>query len=86
MTQRGHIVNARCSDDVYRRATIVADEPDTYFSITARVSVKGKTVTGMLTHDTYIDEYLFDAYSYLKNANMLPNKLTKKWGPYCRAQ
>lgn len=45
---RGARVDAMCADGVVRRATITS-EADTFFSIPARVSAHGKTVTGFIS-------------------------------------
>jgi hypothetical protein len=47
----GARVAVLCADGRVRRATITAD-PDTYFSVPARVSVRGRTVTGHIGIDT----------------------------------
>lgn len=60
------VVGALCEDGV-RRTAFVTGEPDTFFSVPARVSAKGKTVSGFLTCDSDGD-YRFIAYKYRKNA------------------
>jgi hypothetical protein len=43
--------NVLCPDGIYRTARITA-EADTFFTIPAQVQVRGKTVSGYLTHET----------------------------------
>jgi hypothetical protein len=77
---------AICEDGTQRFATVTA-EPDTFFSIPARVSVKGTTVRGYLTCETLagyqtvsiaeVDPavWKFIAYKYLKNWRLVsPDK------------
>lgn len=68
------VTEALCSDGVRRTAWITA-EPDTFFSIPARVKVKGKTVsgyvTGMVTDGQY--DYEFHVVQTAKNYHLLPN-------------
>jgi hypothetical protein len=47
-------------------------EADTWFSVPARVSVKGKTVTGFVTMNDAGVGYEFIAYSTGKNGHLLP--------------
>lgn len=66
------VLDCLCSDGVRRVATITG-APDTYFSIPARVTVKGKTVSGfVMTRSGFEDDYEFVAYTYRKNGNLLP--------------
>lgn len=64
---------ALCQDGVRRTAYITA-EADTYFGRPARVSVKGKTVSGFI-HSFEADsgerDYEFVAYSYRKNGYLI---------------
>lgn len=48
--QAGRKVKAFCADGQVRTATFTA-EADTFFSVPARVSVGGKTVSGFVTSD-----------------------------------
>jgi hypothetical protein len=69
-SQRGSRVRgALCEDGKRRTATITADDADTYFTIPARVSAKGKTVAGFITSED--DDYQFNAYAYRKNGHIL---------------
>lgn len=63
-----------CSDGK-RRIARTAQSADTWFSLPARVSVKGKTVSGYVTSDSDADPqgYVFIAYTYGKNYTALPN-------------
>ena len=56
---------ALCEDGTRRTATVTG-AADTFFSVPARVSAKGKTVSGFLTRDSDGD-WRFTAYSYRKN-------------------
>ena len=74
-----HRVNAVCMDRKVRRVTILRPgEPDTWFSTSSRITVKGKTVAGWITaDDTYGDPntvtvYRFYAWASGKNAHLLP--------------
>jgi hypothetical protein len=79
--QTGRKVKALCSDGKVRTATFTA-EADTFFTVPARVSVNGRTVTGHVTgYNEIFDpgvpvpagtEYLFTAYQYRRNADALP--------------
>ena len=69
------VTKALCSDGVRRTAWITADAA-TFFSIPARVKVKGKTVSGFVTsvpggYESE-DDYAFTAYEYGKNGRLLP--------------
>ena len=73
-------VDAVCSDNHVRRVHVTG-EPDTWFSLPARVTVAKKTVTGFLTTDEestgdperpYVQVWRFAAYGYRKNTNVLP--------------
>lgn len=44
-------LNILCPDGIYRTARITGD-PDTAFTIPAQVQVRGKTVTGYISHRT----------------------------------
>lgn len=60
--------DALCADGRARRA-LVANHADTFFTVPARVSVGGKTVTGFLWIDDGVTK--FTANSWLKNAALL---------------
>ena len=75
-----------CSDGIVRTATVTG-EPDTVWTVPARVSVHGRTVTGSVYHrgnldfsrpgwPAYSDDdpivWRFSAYQYRKNADALP--------------
>lgn len=74
------VTNAICEDGKQRNAFVTA-EPDTFFSVPARVYVKGKTVSGFLSRETiqgFSTEtpddpavWKFTAYSYGKNGHLL---------------
>lgn len=76
-----------CSDGRVRTATVGI--PDTFFSIPARVKIKGKTVTGYVTAVDAVDiapdrfppgrgpVYVFLPFTYGKNGAVLPEL------PYC---
>lgn len=70
------VQNCQCEDGV-RRTVYATGEPDTFFSIPARVSVKGKTVAGYLTTDN--GEWQFRAYRYRKNWRLIA-------APECQCQ
>ena len=73
---------ALCSDGVVRRLKRIAETADTFFSVPASVTVKGRTVAGYVTVETRdgfstvtpADPALvrFVAYRYGKNADALP--------------
>jgi hypothetical protein len=73
---------AMCSDGVVRTLAGIASTPDTFFSMPAKVKVKGKTVSGYVTMeteagfstDTENDPAIvkFVAVRSGKNAGMLP--------------
>ena len=66
---------ALCPDGVVRKLKRIAITPDTFFSIPAAVSVQGRTVSGFVSVDTANDPectVIFTAYTYGKNAAMLP--------------
>jgi hypothetical protein len=84
MTAVGMRYRVLCSDGRIRTATATAD-PDTFFTIPARVSVRGRTVTGSVsTLDadmwTYpgvtipadAPAYMFAPFTYRKNHDALP--------------
>lgn len=67
------VIGALCEDGRRRTAYITA-EADTYFSIPARVSVKGKTVTGFVSgceNEQGEQDYTFTANLYGKNHALL---------------
>lgn len=70
--------NVPCDDHV-RRLVYVTGEPDTMFSTPASVRVKGKTVSGFVSFDNDPAGPRFTAYSYAKNAKLIPpgRKLAK---------
>lgn len=73
--QLAKVINCPCSDGK-RRTAVITGMADTYFSIPARVSVRGKTVTGYLTCEESnpymgrVGGYEFHAAG--KNAGALP--------------
>ena len=70
---------AACSDGKTRSALIVADA-DTFFSVPARVNVKGKTVTGFVFLAGLGEEktLTFAANRWMKNADLLPVAVTAR--------
>lgn len=73
---------ALCADGVRRSATVTG-EADMWFSVPARVTVRGRTVTGSLTgcHDSCpreasdgleAGELIFSANAYGRNGHLLP--------------
>lgn len=71
---------ALCADGVTRSALVV-NYPDTFFSVPARITVRGKTVTGFVCTVGIGEEahLTFSADSWRKNAACLPN-----WPEKCR--
>lgn len=69
----GQRVKVLCSDGIVRSALILRDA-DTFFSIPARVTVKGRTVTGFLWTMTTVDAdgLRFSPDSWRANADALP--------------
>lgn len=69
------IENCPCEDGK-RRFVRITGEPDTFFSVPARTSVrhngKNVTVSGYVTYND--DEPEFRAYSYGKNGHLLKGK------------
>lgn len=61
-------VKALCEDGVTRTATPTA-QADTFFSIPARISIKGKSIKGFLTIDG--EQWEFTAESGDKNAHLV---------------
>ena len=66
---------ALCDDDVARYARVIG-QPDTAWTIPARVNVRGKSVTGFLTMtETYKDKteegYAFHANKFGKNGHLI---------------
>jgi hypothetical protein len=65
-----------CADGKFRTATQTA-EADTYFTVPARVQVRGKTVTGFVWFDNSSTAmspggtWKFTANGWMKNAKML---------------
>lgn len=67
------VLHCLCQDGK-RRTVIATREADTFFSIPARVQVKGKTITGYITGRETEDgkqDYEFRAYLYRKNHTIL---------------
>ena len=70
------VTKALCADGVRRTAWITAPA-DTFFSIPARVKVKGRTVSGYITGREAEDggaDYEFRAAQTRKHYNLLPNR------------
>lgn len=75
------VYNVICADGVQRTATCSPYGADTFFSIPARVSARGKTVSGYVTRETLQgwsteteDDpavWKFVAYTYGKNAGRI---------------
>lgn len=68
----GTSVKALCADGIVRSARILRDA-DTYFTIPARVTVKGRTITGFVwseTGDDMLPRFTPDAWR--SNADALP--------------
>jgi hypothetical protein len=70
---------ALCPDGVVRKVKRIAETPDTYFSIPASVTYKGKTVAGCLHFKNvgdpanpleFKDAVVFSPYLYRKNGNI----------------
>jgi hypothetical protein len=72
------IKNCLCDDGVRRFARITG-EPDSFFSIPARVKAKGKTVSGYATMDN--GEWLFHATG--KNRGVIERHKCECDGAYC---
>jgi hypothetical protein len=82
------ISNVLCADGVVRTARLAETGPDTFFSIPARVSVRGRTVSGYVTCETIAgfssatdDDpavYKFCRVDYGKNAELLPKGAYKR--------
>ena len=78
--QTGSRYRVVCADGVVRTATATA-EADTWFSVPARVQVRGRTVAGYVSAVEWFDimtdderpaaRYLFRAYQYRKNAGII---------------
>jgi hypothetical protein len=81
---RGTQYRALCADGIVRTATATA-EPDTFFTVPARVSVRGRTVSGFVsaldadlwqwpgvTVPDPAPVYAFSAARYGRNASALP--------------
>lgn len=79
---------AMCSDGVVRKMRTIAPDADTFFSITASVNVKSRTVAGYVTveseeghsTDTEADPKIvkFIAVIYRKNHVLLPQGAWKR--------
>lgn len=64
-----------CSDGIRRNTKRIAVTADTFFSIPASMTVKGKTVSGYVTvveDDKGERDLQFRAYTYGKNGYLLP--------------
>ena len=82
--QTGARYRVVCADGIVRTATATA-EADTWFSVPARVQVKGRTVAGYVSAVEWFDimtaverpaaRYTFRAYQYRKNADALPDTI-----------
>lgn len=57
-------------EDGKRRYARVTSEPDTFFSLPASVTVRGKSVSGFISL-LQDGDYQFTAYTYGKNAHLL---------------
>jgi hypothetical protein len=79
---------ALCTDGKVRTVRFSSGIADTFFSVPAYVSVKGKTVSGYVTVET-VEGFTtptdndpavvkFFAYRYGKNGNLLPEKEKKQ--------
>ena len=69
------VLRCLCPDG-RRRTVRITSEPDTFFSIPARVKVRGKTVTGYVTGretDDYERDMEFRPYLYRKNHAVFAN-------------
>ncbi len=76
-----HGGRALCSDGKVRAIKRIAQTADTFFSVPASVTVKGKTVAGYVTTETLSGSSVatdddptvvkFVAYTYRKNGNLL---------------
>lgn len=83
-----------CSDGVVRKVKRIAQTADTFFSIPASVTVKGKTVAGYVTIETTAGSSVempddpavakFIAYRYGKNFGLLPDGMWRIDYTYCR--
>jgi hypothetical protein len=62
--------SALCADGK-RRSALITKDADTFFTVPARVSYKGKTVTGFLYHHGPENEIRFSADAWRKNAALL---------------
>lgn len=71
----GQRAKVLCSDGIVRSALILR-EADTFFTIPARVTVKGRSVTGhayyVASHEDRPELPRFSATSWLRNADALP--------------
>lgn len=73
--------NILCSDGQYRTFYSTNGDADSFFTHPGHITVKGKTVTGFIWHDSLLFEnnpnhpdgvWKFSANSWMKNARMLP--------------
>ena len=67
----GSRVKALCADGIIRSALILRDA-DTFYSVPARVNVKGRSVTGHVYRVSEDDTLHFSPAAWLSNANALP--------------
>lgn len=67
------VKHALCVDGVRRYAWIGGRQPDTFFSIPAKVKVQGKSVLGYITgcETDGKQDYAFHAVTYGKNYKLL---------------
>ena len=61
---------ALCSDGKVRKIKRISQTADTWFSVPASITVKGKTVAGYISIDDNVVK--FRQYLYRKNADLLP--------------
>lgn len=72
MTPGTH-VKALCADGITRSVLILRDA-DTFYTVPARVSVKGRTVTGFVWYETGDETLLrFTPDRWRANASQLPD-------------
>lgn len=70
--------SAICPDGIVRRLKRVAIVADTFFSVPASVTVRGKTVSGYVTTGESLTDgkpiVVFHPYDYRKNADQFPKR------------
>jgi hypothetical protein len=73
MTATGARWRVRTADGALRTAELLRDA-DTFWTVPARVAVRGRTVTGHVYANTLsaVGEWRFTPYAYLRNADALP--------------